>query len=456
MIVRPISRRALLRGAGVAMALPLLDVMTPTRATATAAAPVKRFIAFFYPNGTDPPKWNPPAGQLVGTSLPECLRDLNGGFAAEGIWPAETGSFFQDVTVVTGIDHQGVCAEIHNPSMALSAHKGPNPPQATLDQVLADHLRGTAPYRNFALSATSSNDISQGNLSFKAGTQPETNVRNPRQLFDTLFGSGMVGGGGDAAAVERARLRQQSVLDVVKGDATRLNARLGAADKQRIDQYFTAISEVERQIVTPPPTSCMTPMQPATGGNWHSKAKAFIDLTVLAMACDLTRTVTIQYSDSWGVNYGDYTLGTGIEGLGTWSDHFISHKLDDTDRATDLDGIDRTEAMRIANVRVVSTSRFKVRRFAYLLSRLKSIQTPTGNLLDESLVMYCSENGDGDSHQRKNMPVLLAGHAGGFVTGRSVAAANKVTGSLHASIQNRLGMNVTSYGDPAGPPIAEL
>lgn len=454
MIVRPLSRRILLRGAGVAMALPFLDAMTTTRATA-AAAPVKRFITFFYPNGTDPPKWNPPAGALVGASLPECLKDLNGGFAAEGIWPAETASFFQDVTVVTGIDHQGVCAEIHNPSMALSAHKGPNPPQPTLDQVLADHLRGTAPYRNFALSATTSNDISQGNISFKAGTQPETNVRDPARLFTTLFGSGMVGGG-DAAAAERARLRQQSVLDAVKDDANRLNLRLGAQDKQRVDQYLTAISEVERTITTPPPSSCTVPTAPGATSNWHAKAKAFIDLTVLAMACDLTRTVTIQYSDSWGVNYSGYTIGTGIEGLGTWSDHFISHKLDDTDRATDLDGIDRTEAMRIANLRVVATSRFKVRRFVYLLSKLKSITTPTGTLLDDALVMYCSENGDGDSHARKNMPVLLAGHAGDFVTGRSVAATNKVTGSLHASIQNRLGMNVTTYGDPAGPPIAEL
>jgi hypothetical protein len=435
------------------MALPFLEAMTPSRAKATAA-PVQRFIAFFYPNGTDPPKWNPPAGALVGSSLPECLQDMNG-FAAEGIWPAETASIVEDVTVVTGIDHQGVCAEIHNPSMALSAHKGPNPPQATLDQVLADHLRGTTPYRNFALSATSSNDISQGNISFKTGGSPETNVRNPRQLFDTLFGSGMVGGG-DTAAAERARLRQQGVLDAVKDDATRLGMRLGTVDKQRIDQYFTAISEVERQISTVPPTSCMVPMQPATGGNWHSKAKAFIDLTVLAMACDLTRTVTIQYSDSWGVNYSDYTIGSGIEGLGTWSDHFISHKLDDTDRATDLDGLDRTEAMRIANLRVVAISRFKVRRFAYLLNRMKSIATANGTLLDESLVMYCSENGDGDSHARKNMPILLAGHAGGFQTGRSVAATNKVTGSLHASIQNRLGMNVSSYGDPMGTPIAEL
>ena len=77
-------------------------------------------------------------------------------------------------------------------------------------------------------------------------------------------------------------------------------------------------------------------------------------------------------------------------------------------------------------------------------------------LLDDSLVMYCSENGDGDSHARKNMPILLAGHAGGFETGRSVAATNQPTGALHAAIQRRLGMDVSSYGDPVGMPIAGL
>ncbi|HET9959065.1 MAG TPA: hypothetical protein VFQ61_31455, partial [Polyangiaceae bacterium] len=174
------------------------------------------------------------------------------------------------------------------------------------------------------------------------------------------------------------------------------------------------------------------------------------------LACDLTRVVTLQYSDSWGVNYSDYMIGSGKEALGTWSDHFISHKLDDTDRATDLDGLDRTEAQRIADARVVLTSRFKVRRFAYLVNALKNVKTPTGTLLDETLAMYCSETGDGDSHSRKDMPILLAGHVGGFETGRSVAATGKPTGALHASIIKRFGFDVSNYGSPAGSPLPEL
>jgi hypothetical protein len=242
----------------------------------------------------------------------------------------------------------------------------------------------------------------------------------------------------------------------VREDATRLTARLGAGDKARVDQYFQAVSELEKQFGTAPPSTCMAPTAPASGGNWHSKTKQLIDLAVLAMACDLTRVATIQYSDSWGVNYGDYQLGTGTESCGTWSDHFISHKLDDTDRATDLDGLNRAEAQRIADARVVQTSRFKVRRFAYLVNALKRVATPTGTLLDECLALYTSENGDGDSHARKNMPILLAGHAGGFRTGRAVDAANKPTGALHASIIKYYGVDAPSYGNPAGGPIADL
>jgi len=450
MILRPLPRRTLLRGAGAALALPLLDAMIPRRAVAQAAAK-QRFFALFYPNGTDPGRWEPPAGALDANALPECLVDLNG-FAAEGIWPAGE-AILSDVTVVTGTDHSGVSTDIHVPSMALSAWKGVannyTPPEPTLDQYLADHLRGDTPFRNLALSSTGSTDIAQGNISFKAGGQPESVVRSPSQLFSNLFGSG----GGDTGP-DPAEVRRQGLLGLVHEDATRLQGRLGQADRQRLEQYFEAISELEKQLEATPGAGCTVPGEPASGGDWHSKSKAFIDLAVMAMACDLTNVVTLQYSDSWGVGYPDYTLGEGLESVGDWSDHFLSHKLDDTDRATDLDGLDRTEAMAIANARVVATSRFKVRRYAYLVSALRNVSTPTGTLLDEALVLYASENGDGDSHARTRMPVLLAGGAGGFETGRSVDALGKTTGALHGAIIGRFGIEVSNYA--GAMPIAGL
>lgn len=450
MILRPLPRRLFLRGAGATLALPLLDAMMPRRASAQLTQK-QRFFAFFYPNGTDPGRWEPPAGPLAENSLPECLVDLSG-FAAEGIWPAGA-SILSDVTVVTGTDHSGVSTDIHVPSMALSAWKGVSnnytPPEPTLDQYLAEHLRGDTPFRNLALSATPSTDIAQGNISFKAGGQPESVIRSPTQLYSNMFG-----GGGQDSGPNPADVRRQGLLDLVHEDATRLQARLGQADRQRLEQYFDSISELEKQLGATPGAGCSLPAAPPNGGDWHQKSKLFVDLAVLALACDLTNVVALQYSDSWGVAYPDYTLGEGLESVGDWSDHFISHKLDDTDRATDLDGLDRTQAMAIANARVVAISRFKVRRYAYLVNALKSVSTPTGTLLDEALVLYASENGDGDSHARTRMPVLLAGGAGGFATGRSVAAQGKTTGALHGAIIRRFGVDIDSYAGAS--PIAEL
>jgi hypothetical protein len=161
----------------------------------------------------------------------------------------------------------------------------------------------------------------------------------------------------------------------------------------------------------------------------------------------------LQYSNSWGLNFTKYNLGDGV---GSWSDHFISHKLGDRDRATDLDGLPREEAMAVASARVLQTSRFKVRRFGYLIDRLKAIPAASGSLLDETLALYTSENGNGDSHSRKNMPILLSGGAGGFETGRAVDAAGAPTGALHASILNYFGAETAQHGDPAAPPLAGL
>jgi hypothetical protein len=225
-----------------------------------------------------------------------------------------------------------------------------------------------------------------------------------------------------------------------------------------LEQYFDAVNELEAQLSAAPTTSSCAPPEAPSGaaGNWHQDSKHFVDIAVLAMACDLTRVATIQYSNSWGVNYTGYNIGAGREALGDWSDHFISHKLDDGDRATDLDGLERAEAQRIADARVILTSRFKVRRFAYLVEKLKAVQTPTGRLYDETMAMYVSENGDGDSHARTNMPILLAGGVGGFRTGRAVAAPGQPTGALHASVLRYFGVDVGKYGNPAGSAITGL
>lgn len=462
--MKPIGRRALLRGAGVALPLPFLEAMVPRGAR--AAVPRKRFVALTFPNGSDAgSRWHPAgAGSLEAKDLTPCLQDL-AGFAAERDWPS-AGPALSEVTLVSGIDHEGVCAQIHNPSMSLCAHtnrgrSSQRPPQPTLDQYLADRIGAQTPFRSLTATADGATDLTQGCISFRANGQAEAVHRSPAKLFDALFADRAQAGTstGGSTATDQARALRASILDWVKDDARRLTVRLGSEDRRRIDQYLQAVSELERQIAAtaaPAARACAVPERPgavASRGWNHAAMKQLIDLTVLALACDLTNVVALQYGSSWRLDFKEYALGDGV---GSWSDHFVSHKLDDRDRATDLDGLPRDQAKAIADARVVQTSRFKVRRMVYLINALKRYPSPSGTLLDESLVLITNENGNGDSHSRRNMPIVLAGHAGGFKTGRRVAAPGAPTGALHASILRYFDVDVRTYGDPAGAPIAGL
>jgi hypothetical protein len=459
-IVRPIPRRLLLKGAGVALALPFLDIMHSGRAQAQTAA--SRFLAFFCPCGTEPGRWEPQVtSAITEADLTECLVDM-AGFEAEQEWPA-SGPVFSDITWVTNVNHEAICKDIHNPSMALCAHnaKGASPevpPVATLDQYLAERIQNGTPFRSITASATRDSAITQGFLSFRSKGQSEAVYRDATALFDTVF-SGLSPEDTDVTAnpPEQIRSRQASILDFTRADATRLSAKLGVADRQRVERYLQSVRELEQQVSSttmPPGVGCALPSQPASTRDMHTNTKLMLDLAIVAFQCDLTRVAVIQYSNSWDVNYGKYALP---DGCGDWSDHFISHKLDDNDRATDLDGLNRDEAMRIANARVVQTSRFKARRFANVVSALKEAPGGSGgSLFDETLALYCSENGDGDSHSRKRIPYMLAGRGGGFSPGRVVDAKGAPTGGLHASILNYFGQEVTEYGDPASGPVAGL
>jgi hypothetical protein len=452
---QPLSRRILLRGAGVALSLPMLEAMLPR--LASAATPSKRFFGFFYPNGTDPGRWQPPTGKLTAQTLSSCLQDL-AGFKAEGIWPA-CEALYNHITVVNGINHEGLNTDIHTPSMALQAFTreanadSATPVAPSLDVKIAQKFKGPYPY--LAMSSSTDTALTQGYISWEGKGKPADTERDPQRLFAKLFGAQQNTGASNAIIERKA-----SVLDYIQEDCTRLKSKLGQADKQRVDEFFNSVRTLEEQLYTT--ASCSSATLTGTGRDFHDKSKFFIDIGVLAMACDLTNVATVQYSNSWGVNYAGYVLGDGVRdeagtiGVGNYSDHFISHKLDDNDRAKDLDALPRATAARIADNRVVLTSRFKVRRFAYLVDALRRTSTPTGNLYDETLALYCSENGNGDSHSRRDMPTLLAGRVGGFEPGRVINSNGARTAALHGAILNRFDFNLSTYGNPAAAPLAGI
>ena len=452
MLIRrnPISRRTMLRGAGVALALPMLEAMLPQHASAQATP--KRFFGFFFPNGTDPGRWQPPTGRLSPGTLSDCMVDMVG-FGAEGIWPS-CEAIYEDITVVNGISHEGLSTDIHTPAMALQAHdRGPGdgaPVAPSLDQQIAQKLK--APYPYLAMSSTTDTALTQGYISWEGSGRPADVERDPQRLFTKLFGAQQ-----NTPASDAITERKASVLDFIMEDVTQLKRKLGQADKLRVDEFANSIRTMEQQINLT--HSCGQPNLVGSGQNYHDKSKFFIDIAILALACDLTNVATMQYSNSWGVDFSDYVLGDGTRdaagtiGVGNYSDHFISHKLGDNDRAKDLDNLPADVARQIADNRVVLTSRFKVRRFCYLVDALRKATTPTGSLYDETLALYCSENGNGDSHARRDMPTMLAGRAGGFEPGRVIHANGARTAALHGAILNRFDFNLSSYGSPASAPL---
>jgi hypothetical protein len=453
---KPMPRRTFLRGAGVCLGVPFLEAMRPWKANAQGLTS-KHFIGMFYPMGLHRSVWMPNDGPISPNNTSACLTDF-GGFAAEGIWPA-AGSVYNDVTAVSGIDHSQVAQDIHEPSQSLSAHRATGaarsvPGATTLDQVLAENIGGDTPYRSLALAGVDWDDITQAFISFRDGGQPSFTYRDPIQFFQQVFSAAGTGSGAAAGAAAR----QASIIDHIRQEANALNQRVGAEDKRRVDQYLTAVFELEKQINSLPAQAACTPpdMPPATRQNdFHIKSKLFLEMGVLAMSCGLTRVVTMQYADCWSVNYGEYDLGDGIYGVGSYSDHHLSHKLAADAPQDDLNTYSTDQQREIAQQRANATGRFKARRFAFLVELLKSYPSEGGTLLDDSMAMYFSENADGASHSRQNMNYLLAGHVGGFRTGRALTVSGN-TGALHASILGYYGIDVSGYGDPMGNRIAAL
>jgi hypothetical protein len=450
---KPLSRRTLLRGAGVSMAIPLLDAMISSNAYAQSSP--QRFFALFLPNGTTPTSWRPSApGQLTAASLTPCLLDLAGA-AQEGVYPGY-GSLLNDVTVVSRCGHVQLNTGIHTVAMSLQAFDrglARDAPQApSLDVMIATKHRARFPY--LSMSGTTSLDLNQGFITWDNADTPGQVYRSLQSVFNDVFGS--------SEAQAEIAARNASILDFVLEDAIRLQGELGQADRLRLEEYLESVRALEQQIQVDPIVCDNSAIGSLNGLDLHSTAKAYMDMAVLAFSCDLTRVATLQYSTSYSLNYGTYTAGsstpdaTGRVGLTALNDHLVSHKVGDVDRVMDLDALSAAAALQLANDRVILASRFKVRRFCYIVNKLKNTTTPTGNLLDDSLVLYCSENGNGDNHSRVEMPVLLAGRAGGFQPGRIVDAANQQTQGLHCAILNRFGFELDTYGNPAARPIAGL
>jgi hypothetical protein len=262
---------------------------------------------------------------------------------------------------------------------------------------------------------------------------------DPRKVFERLF----MDTSGSSTAVEALKAQRKSVLDFVLRDFTRLEAKVGAADKQKLDRHATTLREFEKtleklgdtlscQVPTNPPTvnldpvDCIMDDRPAKCfGDFTALGKAQMDLLVLALACDLTRVVTLQWSTAESTVYFKWLNVAGEH-------HLMSHNA----------AGNRDDLIKI-NV-------WYAERFNELLTAMKTQTDADGPLLDSSVVLWANELSNGEVHDRRDLGWILAGKGNGAIrTGRNVRLdRGTTTNSLFASLMTMYGSPTESFGAP--------
>ena len=431
-----LNRRTLLKGFGAAVALPTLDAMLNSHGTAYAdGAPVpKRFATFFFGNGVILSRWRP-AATGSSWSLTEELAPL-----------VNVKSY---VNVVSGYKikipnlrghHTGAAGILSGyPFIALPPGGAPYNSKfggPSVDQVAADAIGTTTTFPSIQVAVSKRLTRGEGPtlqfISHRGPDSPLPQEFNPAALFSRLFAAFSPHDPTDP----RDQLRA-NVLDAVKEDTRRLQAKLGASDRARLDAHLESINEVRSRILALPPvltSSCVLPDPPTEdnqdiGGieQLESVSRVMSDLLALTWACDLTRVASYQFSGSVG--------STVYSAIGqTDGEHSLTH---DAQRQNDV------------HAAVV----YVMNRFAYLLEKLKASQEGSGNLLDNSCILFSSDVCEGLVHSITDYPILVAGRAGGFfkypgIHHRSMSSDN--TSDVLLTCLHAVGANVDSVGSEGG------
>ena len=431
---KALPRRTVLRGLGTTLALPLLDSMAPalTALGKTPARPAGRLGIVYVPNGIVMEQWTP-AAEGAGFELTPTLRPLE--------------RFRNRLTVVTGLSNKG--PDYAHETGATSFLTGVSPKRTqgadlvagiSMDQQVARALGRRTQLGSLELAIESGDDVGTcgagytcaytNTICWRGATTPLPMETNPRVVFERLLGDA---GGADPAA-RRARLEEDSsLLDAVTGKIARLRRALGPRDRNKLGEYLDAVRDVERRIRTAEtqvdhPLPEMTPPLgvPAT---FEEHAKLMFDLQVLAYQADLTRVVTFMMSR-------EFSSRTYPEIGVPEAHHPTSHHRNDPDKIA-----------KLARINAYHTS-----LLAYYLDRLRATPDGDGSLLDQMTLLYGGGLSDGHRHSSENLPVLVAGGAGGRLRGgRHVRCAESTPMSnLHLTLMATLGLAVERFGNSTG------
>lgn len=427
---RPMSRRTLLRGmlggAAVSLGLPLLDCFLNGNGTALAqGAPLPvRFGTWFWGCGMNPDRWVP-ADEGDEFALPPELEAIAG--VREHV--SVLSGFNAVLDGRPNLPHwTGVMATLTGSAPSVE----PEVPAPTLDVLISERLGGATRFRSLELAATGV----PGQSYSRAGQSiVNASTVSPLELYTRLFGPEFVPPGGGGQPPDPRTVLRQSILSAVREDARRLEARLGSHDRQRLDQYFTSLRQLENQIersLHPPDlAACRKPRPPAGEqlGTDLEQAVAthrlLTELLVFALLCDQTRVFNMLFS--WGTSE--------LRRSGAETAH---HQYTHDEIVDPLLGYQpQATGFVLASMEA----------WAEFVTRLATTPEGDGTLLDHCLVLAHSESSFAKSHQVTMLPVMIAGAAGGRLRpGRHVRGNGEPVTRIGLTVQQVMGLPVGTWG----------
>jgi hypothetical protein len=410
------NRRHFLRAAGVSLSLPLLAAFQPRVARGeVAAGPPRRMVCICTPLGLHPANFFPAtAGKdYENTPYLELLKD-----------------FRNDMTVISGLSHPEVGASHDSMYSFLTA--APHPEQRagfrnsiSLDQFAADKIGDQTRFPSLALSCEGFS------LSWTRSGAIVPSDSFPSSVFARLF---LEGRPDEVQARARKLADGRSILDAVADQAKTMQSGLGAGDRDKLDEYFTSVRELERRLAVSeewskkpkPKVEAKPPQNAANPADVVGKARLMFDLIHLALQTDSSRLFTLLL------------LGTSsvppVQGV-SQGHHDLSHHGKDPGKI---------EQLKLVEIE-------KLKTFNEFLGKLKETKEDDSNLLDRTSVFFSSNLGDASTHATKNLPVILAG--GGFQHGQHLAfdpASPPPLSNLYVSMLQRLGIEADKFGSSTG------
>jgi len=433
---KAMPRRTFLRGAGTALALPLLDAMLPAM-TALADSPANpaklRRLGFVYmPMGSDISRWTPDSEGTLAELSP----------TLDSLAPVK-----QHVSVITNLElrnsYPGTHATSNSGFLSAAIAKRTESTDyqlgTTVDQLAAQHIGRDTQLSSLELSMDLISVIGQCDngyacvyqncLSWSSPTTPLPSEAHPRIVFEQLFGEG-----GNATERQAALKKRASLLDALTEELTRLENQIGAGDRQRVHQYLDAVRDVERRIQQAETAAAdhkLPDLDRPLGvpAAYADHARLMFDLQLLALQGDLTRVVTFQLArETSNRSYPEIGISE--------AHHPLTHHGNDPEKIA----------------KVAKINAFHVSLFADFLQRLAETPEGDGSLLDHVLYLYGSGMGNPNVHDHTNLPILVAGGAVGKMRGGRHLRYSEPTplANLHLTLLEKVGVPVESFADSNG------